>query len=421
MSEFNNENEYNANYQPYQPLQPQQPGYYPSFSQVPPPPPGKKKKKHTGALVAGLLALCVIVSGAAGVGGAFLGNYLVQNTPGGNTGENNSTHTPIFYKSVNIDTTTPMGDVATVAASVADSVVEIRTETVKTSIYFQQYISSGAGSGVILSEDGYIVTNHHVINGADTITVRTTDGTEYKATVVGSDAETDVAVLKVDATGLSPVLIGDSGKLVVGQEVVAIGNPLGELGGTVTNGIISALDREITIDGDTMTLLQTNAAINPGNSGGGLFNLYGELVGIVNAKSSGSDIEGLGFAIPINMVYSVVQQILEYGYVKGRPYLGIEILYISDYNQALAYRVNALGVYVTNSKLNPELQSGDRITAIDGEEVSSPADIKKILSKHAVGDVLKVTVSRKGKLEEVNVTCHEKVPEGKEIPFESQS
>ena len=337
MSEFNHEqHEYHINFQS------QNPNYYqPNPSNLPPvysPPPEKRKKKiDRTPIIAAILSFCIIASGAAGLGGAFLGNYLMQKQDLG-TKDRGATHTPVFYKSVNIDTTTPMSDIATVAASVAASIVEIRTETVKTGGYFQQYISGGAGSGVVLSADGYIVTNHHVINGADTITVRTNDDKEYTATVIGTDSETDVAVIKIDASDLSPVLIGDSTKLVVGQDVVAIGNPLGELGGTVTNGIISALDREITIDGDTMTLLQTNAAINPGNSGGGLFNLYGELVGIVNAKSSGTDIEGLGFAIPINMVYSVVEQILEYGYVKGRPFLGIETIYISDYSQAACLR-----------------------------------------------------------------------------------
>ncbi len=303
-------------------------------------------------------------------------------------------------------------DVSTVAANVSATVVEIRTETVQTGGYFQQYISSGAGSGVIISDDGYIITNNHVISGADTITVRTTDAKEYSAKLVGTDSETDVAVIKIEAEGLTPAIIGDSSRLIVGETVVAIGNPLGELGGTVTNGIISALDREITIDGDTMTLLQTNAAINPGNSGGGLFSLYGELVGIVNAKSSGNDVEGLGFAIPINNVYDVVQQLLEFGYVRGRPYLGIEPIEIRDVQTAYQYRVDSFGVYVKSSELNKELQAGDRITAIDGVEITRIADIKTVLSKHAVGDILKITVSRGGKLVEVSATCYEKVPQG---------
>src|SRR5699024_342301 len=151
---------------------------------------------------------------------------------------------------------------------------------------FQQYVSSGAGSGVILTQDGYIVTNHHVIEDANSITVRTRSGDEYNASLVGSDEQSDLAVLKIDATGLTPAVLGDSTTLEVGELAIAIGNPLGELGGSVTSGIISALDREMTIDGQTMTLLQTDAAVNPGNSGGGLFNANGDLIGIVNAKSS---------------------------------------------------------------------------------------------------------------------------------------
>lgn len=420
MADFNNNNDFNNDSNNGQYGQYQGGFTPPPYSPYPPTPPKKKKPLGRGSFVAIVLVVCVVFSGAAGLGGAYVGNIL---SSGGVIGSNTdkTTHTPIFYKSVNVDTTGNISDVATVAASVSASVVEITTETAKTGGYFQQYIASGAGSGVIISQDGYIVTNNHVINGADTVTVRTNDGTEYPAKIIGTDSESDVAVIKIEAVNLSPAVIGDSDKLIVGQDVVAIGNPLGELGGTVTDGIISALDREITIDGDTMTLLQTNAAINPGNSGGGLFSLSRELIGIVNAKSSGSDIEGLGFAIPINKVQSVVEQILEFGYVKGRPYLGIETLEIKDYTTASYYRVNALGVYVISSNQNKELEAGDRITAIDGVEISTVSDIKKVLSGHAVGDVLKVTVSRKQKLVEVNVTCYEKVPAGKEVEFENQS
>lgn len=196
-----------------------------------------------------------------------------------------------------------------VVEQVADSVVEIITEGSSSGVL--SGIGSGAGSGVIISENGYIVTNHHVINGAGAITVRLTDGREYEAGVVGSDADTDIALIKIDATGLCAAVIGNSGDIAVGQEVVAIGNPLGTLGGTVTDGIISALDRTIMIDGHSMTLLQTNAAINPGNSGGGLFNRSGELIGIVNAKQSETGVEGLGFAIPVDIAWETVKSIAE--------------------------------------------------------------------------------------------------------------
>ena len=185
------------------------------------------------------------------------------------------------------------GTIKSVVEQCADAVVEIQTESISSGgSLFQQYISSGAGSGVILTQDGYIVTNHHVIENATSILVRTRSGDEYNAQLIGSDQQSDLAVLKIDASGLTPAVLGDSTKLEVGDLAVVIGNPLGELGGTVTSGIISALDREVTIDGQVMTLMQTDAAVNPGNSGGGLFDANGDLVGIINAKSSGNNVEG---------------------------------------------------------------------------------------------------------------------------------
>ena len=216
--------------------------------------------------------------------------------------------------------------------------------------------------------------------------------------------------------------MGNSDALVVGQEVVAIGNPLGELGGSVTNGIVSALDREVEIEGELMNLLQTNAAVNPGNSGGGLFNLAGELVGVVNAKSSGTGIEGIGFAIPINDAVSVIKELSEYGYVRGRVHLGIrynEILEITM--QYYYYGYTKPGVYVVESPLNPELKKNDRIVAIDDEEISCAADIKAVLRKHKIGDKLKVTVVRNGRNVNVDVTCYEYVPEGVDSKIDFQT
>ena len=199
--------------------------------------------------------------------------------------------------------------VAQVVKNVADTVVEITTTNVVTDMFYNQYVTSGAGSGVIIDSDGFIITNYHVIAGAQSITVRLTDENEFSAKIVGSDANTDIAVLKIQASGLPAAVLGSSKSLVVGQEVVAIGNPLGSLGGTVTDGIISALDRTVMIDKHQMTLMQTNAAINPGNSGGGLFNRAGELIGIVNAKQADTGIEGLGFAIPIDIALESVYKI----------------------------------------------------------------------------------------------------------------
>jgi len=279
------------------------------------------------------------------------------------------------------------------ASFVKQVVVEITTERAMRSGRLMEYISMGAGSGVIITRDGYIVTNHHVIENARSVSVRLPSGAVFGARVIGSDIDTDLAVIRIDAVGLTPAVLGDSSALVVGQTILAVGNPLGELGGTVTAGIVSALDREITIDGQPMSLLQTDAAINPGNSGGGLFNLYGELVGIVNAKSSGSDIEGLGFSIPVNTAKRVVEDIIISGYVRGRPSAGLELLDINTARLAMMYRVNQTGLYIVSSADN-RLNNGDRILAIDGEAIADLAGFRAAIRKYQVGDTISITVER---------------------------
>ncbi|MEE0969377.1 MAG: trypsin-like peptidase domain-containing protein [Clostridia bacterium] len=307
-----------------------------------------------------------------------------------------------------------------VADLVKDSVVEITTEQVVNGNSFMQYVQSGAGSGVIISSEGYVITNNHVISGASKITVRLTNGNEYEATLVGTDSSSDIAVLKVKPDEeLTVATLGSSEKLSIAEEIIVIGNPLGELGGTVTNGIVSALAREITIEGENMTLIQTNAAVNPGNSGGGMFNLYGELVGIVNAKSSGEDVEGLGFAIPIDTAYNIVLQLMDYGYVRGRVDHGLELIDITDLFTAASYRVSSLGVYVYESKYTDEIKNGDRIASINGSEVSNKAEVKEALYECKVGDTVDVTVVRNGRYKDIKLTLHEYIPEGAgEVSFE---
>ena len=267
----------------------------------------RQHKSMRKTMVIGLVC-CGVLGGGLGFGGGWLAGSLSGNT----TTLLQSNASKIEVQTV--DAGTEMS-VQQVAALNQPSVVEIQTEMVTNGSFLQQYVQTGAGSGIIISQDGYIVTNNHVIEDATSITVRTSDGTSYSAQLVGTDSRTDIAVLKIDATGLQPVTFGNSDNLNVGDTAIAIGNPLGELGGTVTNGIISALDRTIVLDNEEMTLLQTNAAINPGNSGGGLFNSRGELIGMVVAKSSGEDIEGLGFAIPSNLVSQVAQELINNGYV----------------------------------------------------------------------------------------------------------
>ena len=227
----------------------------------------------------------------------------------------------------------------------------------------------------------------------------------------------DIAVVKVDATGLTPATVGDSDNLKVGESVMAVGNPLGELGGTVTSGIVSALNRSVSIQGtssvNTMSLIQMDASVSPGNSGGGLFNMNGELVGIVNAKSSDSDAEGLGFAIPVNDAVKVAQELLENGYVTGRPYLGISYYAVTDAQTAAQLGVNAYGVYIVEVvKGGPAdkagLQAGDRIVSVDGSEVASQSDLGTLMQNHKAGDTIQITVARGGQMQTVTVTLGEK-------------
>ncbi len=401
---------------------------YTSYNPAPAPPPrpapvsGTQKKPagiSSGALAV-LLVCTVLLSVASGFFGALLATGGITEAP---IPSQNSGSTTVIYQS----SETPMNgmsaeggssDYYTAAALVKESVVEITTEHLVNS-YFQ-YVTQGAGSGIILSSDGYIITNNHVIADtennntlANSITVRMTNGQEFKATVVGTDADADIAVLKIDAEGLPAVVVGDSDKLAVGEEVLAVGNPLGELGGTVTNGIISALDREINVDGTKMNLLQTNAAINPGNSGGGLFNMSGALIGIVNAKSSGTGIEGLGFAIPVNDAVNIAEQLITQGYVSGKPYLGLSLYDVTSPTQAIYYGLRSMGVYVigVEEDTNDDIfQKGDRILAVDGQEISASEDVTAITKSHKVGDTLTVTIYRGGKLMEVVATCYEYAP-----------
>ena len=302
-----------------------------------------------------------------------------------------------------------------IAAKCMPSVVEIQTEYVVYGSWAREYVASGAGSGVIVTEDGYIITNHHVIEDAKTIMVTLTDGgKQYEAKLIGSDEKADIAVIKIEATGLIPAEIGNSDELVVGEKAVVIGNPLGTLGGTVTDGIISALDREITINGIKRHLLQTNAAINPGNSGGALFNGKGELVAVIDAKSQGTGIEGLGFAIPINTVTQVVDQIMEFGYVTGYTDTGMTFLEVNDYITAMQYRVNNFGVYVYrvigDNALEAGFQSGDLIVSIDGEKVSTESEVKDILDEKKVGDTVTFKVYRNRNTIELKLTLSEYKP-----------
>ena len=382
--------------------------------------PKKQKKDHSKlAKSAVALVLAAAMGFVGGFAGAQFGNgghkvVIQQVERSDSSAASDSVDAAADGTTVSSGMTT-----AQVAKMVSPSVVVITTEQVvysQWSWYGQSQVESGAGSGVIISSDGYILTCAHVVSGASNITVSIGDK-DYPATLVGEDTTSDIAVVKVDATGLTPATVGNSDNLKVGESVMAVGNPLGELGGTVTSGIVSALNRSVSIQGsssvNTMSLIQMDASVSPGNSGGGLFNMNGELVGIVNAKSSDSDAEGLGFAIPVNDAVKVAQELLENGYVTGRPYLGISYYAVTDAQTAAQLGVNAYGVYIVEVvKGGPAdkagLQAGDRIVSVDGSEVATQSDLGTLMQNHKAGDTIEITVARGGQMQTVNVTLGEK-------------
>ena len=377
--------------------------------------PPQKRRKHSGGRIA-RSAVALVLAAAMGFAGGFVGARV------GNAGNK-----VVIQQVERTDSSAASGTAVSssgmttsqVSEMVSPSVVVITTEQVvysQWSWYGQNQVESGAGSGVIISSDGYILTCAHVVSGASQITVTIGD-TDYTATVVGEDDTSDVAVLKIDATGLTPATVGDSDGLAVGDNVLAVGNPLGELGGTVTSGIVSALNRSVTIQGtsstNTMSLIQMDASVSPGNSGGGLFNMNGELIGLVNAKSSSSDAEGLGFAIPINDAIQVAQDLLENGYVSGRPYMGITYIAVTDAQTAAQLNVNAYGVYVVDVVQGGPadkagLKAGDRIVSIDGTEIAQKDDLGTLMQQHTAGDTLSITVARDGQMQTVSLTLGEK-------------
>ena len=380
-----------------------------SYASAPQQPP-KKEKKHNKVLLRVLAGVGVVALGfGSGIGGAVVasragltGNQVVvqevqrdTSTDASNTGSTDGTSMTMQQ----------------IAAVASPSVVAITTEQMSSSQtwFGGYYVQSGAGSGIIVSQDGYILTCAHVVSGATSVKVQLNGSDQsYDATVVGVDSTSDIAVLKIDATGLTPAVIGDSDKLAVGETTVAVGNPLGTLSNTVTQGIVSALNRQVTVEDNDMTLIQTDTSISPGNSGGGLFNANGELIGVVNAKSSYSEAEGIGFAIPINTAMDIAQQLIENGAV-ARPVLGVSILDIQDSSTAQQYGVSALGVYVADVTKGggaeaAGVQRGDRIIAIDDTAVSSTATVKSYLADKQVGDTVTLQVERDGKVLTLNVT-----------------
>ena len=384
--------------------------------------PIRRKRRRTGLRAALLVTVCLIFACVSGfIGGAVMSIMFRPETdiparlpeivPQAAQYQYMPEEPEIRALSIVVDRCLSAPEVA---ALVTPSVVEIKTETMTPAARGIYHIREGAGSGVIISADGYIVTNNHVIENARSVTVRLHDGREHAAEIIGRDVQTDLAVLKIDAQGLTPAIWGDSAEIMVAEPVLAVGNPLGELGGTVTGGIISALDRDIIIENQRMTLLQTDAAVNPGNSGGGLFNMSGELIGIVNAKSAGLNIEGLGFAIPVNTANDVVSDILRYGFVRGRVDIGLELADIQTVQAAMANRLSQQGLYIVSSR-HSGFRTGDRIVDIDGHAVTNLGSFNAVLAVRSVGDTVSITVARGNYRVRYDITLTELQPPGAQV------
>lgn len=378
----------------------------------------KKKKMSTGA-VAVIAAVCIIFSGFAGFGGSYMFSKLsaLSNDSSNQINEASADNSIVRTSADTTDKTT-----SEIVGEVADSVVEITVEVTQTDMFYGEYTAQGAGSGVIISEDGYILTNNHVAGDASKITVTLRSGESYEAELIGADADLDIALIKIDANNLCSAPVGDSSTVETGDKSVIIGNPLGTLGGSVTEGIISAVDRAIEIDGKTMHLIQTDAAVNPGNSGGGMFNGQGELIGIVVAKSSGdstgSSIDNIGFVIPINNALDILGDLEEYGYVRGKAYTGMAYSESSGgmYSQYFGYGDSSEGT-VTIASITPGSNAekagfsvGDRVISVNSTQISSLSDLKKVISEHSAGDTVSFEIERSGRTGTIELTLEEYIP-----------
>lgn len=378
--------------------------------------------KQKGAIK--IVALCLV---CALLGG--LAQPIYSSLSGGNettiyTGD----RTPTQVDTASVDTSKEL-TTAEIYAKYVNSCVGITVDIVSTNVFGQTVTGAAAGSGFVITEDGYILTNYHVIDGANSIKVTFDNGKEYTATYVGGEEKNDIAVIKVDATGLTPVVIGKSSDMLVGEQVTTIGNPLGELTFSESTGIISALDRSITMsDGRQMNMIQTDCAINSGNSGGPLFNSHGEVIGIVSAKyssgsnSSSASVEGLGFAIPMDDVANMVSDLVKNGYVTGKPIMGISVDDVDESVTSYGVPQGAIIRVVTPDLCGAKagLQAGDIVTKIDNTDVTSASDLTSAIGNYKPGDKVTLTIFRSGETKTVEVTLEESTPEKTEKQNQAQ-
>ncbi|MEE3493458.1 S1C family serine protease, partial [Ruminococcus sp.] len=384
-----------------------------------------KKTRGSAAKVVALALCCSLVGGACGAAGVaayeFIKSDGIANIINTETDEDAGSEENVIsvnigeredskIQTVSVDTTKTLTAAEIYAANV-NSTVGIKT-SVNTNYFGYQTESAAAGSGFIITSDGYIVTNYHVIEGAESIQITTYDNKTYDAKVIGYDENNDVAVIKIDAQGLTPVVLGDSDNMNVGDDVVAIGNPLGELTFSLTKGAVSALNRNITIENQAMTLIQTDCAINSGNSGGALFNTHGEVIGITNAKYSSSgrasaSVDNIGFAIPMNSVRDIITSIIDKGYFE-RVYIGVSVYSEAEGRGHRGGEASQNLIVESVEKGSPAedagVQAGDIITELNGEKVTAYSDLTSVISKSKAGDVVTLTVSRGAETLKIEVT-----------------
>ena len=384
--------------------------YAPGPDRAPAPAPESPKKQgffhRTAVKVTALILACAVAGGLAGWGGAAIAGSSTSRTA-----IQQSSRQPVSVQVKNVDGQTKM-EPAEVYASVVNSAVSINCSATSTNIFGQQTQTASSGSGFIITEDGYVVTNYHVVSGASSVEVTLYNGDTYDATVIGGDSDYDVAVLKINASGLQPVTLGESADVNVGDTVLAIGNPLGELTFSMSQGIVSSCDRAINVDGTPFNMIQVDCSINPGNSGGPLVNLYGKVVGIVSAKYStysSTTVEGLGFAIPISDVRSIITDIMENGTVTDKAYMAITA---GTMNEQMAAQFNidvTEGVFVYSvveggAGDKAGLRLGDVITKMGDKTLTSRQDLSAAMKGYRAGDTVTLTVYRGGQYIEVELT-----------------
>lgn len=384
--------------------------YAPGPDRAPAPAPESPKKRgffhRTAVKVTALILACAVAGGLAGWGGAAIAGSSTSRTA-----IQQSSRQPVSVQVKNVDGQTKM-EPAEVYASVVNSAVSINCSATSTNIFGQQTQTASSGSGFIITEDGYVVTNYHVVSGASSVEVTLYNGDTYDAAVIGGDSDYDVAVLKINASGLQPVTLGESADVNVGDTVLAIGNPLGELTFSMSQGIVSSCDRAINVDGTPFNMIQVDCSINPGNSGGPLVNLYGEVVGIVSAKYStysSTTVEGLGFAIPISDVRSIITDIMENGAVTDKAYMAITA---GTMNEQMAAQFNidvTEGVFVYSvveggAGDKAGLRLGDVITKMGDKTLTSRQDLSAAMKGYRAGDTVTLTVYRSGQYIEVELT-----------------